>query len=97
VYSNGDIADRSEQPARRRRRRSRNWVESLKDDPLTALAIAATAGFLVGGGASTHAGRTMLGLLGRIVAPAAALNFVSGILTGNHDSSRSRFPKLRTN
>jgi hypothetical protein len=63
-------------------------VESVKDDPLTALAIAATAGFLVGGGAGTRAGRTMLALLGRIVAPTAALNFVAGILTGNHDSTR---------
>jgi hypothetical protein len=88
VYSNGATVDRSEQAARRRPRRSRHWVESVKDDPLTALAIAATAGFLVGGGAGTHAGRAMLAFLGRIVAPGAALNFVAGMVTGNHDSTR---------
>jgi hypothetical protein len=80
--------ERSAQPARQHRRRSRNWVESIKDDPLTALAIAGAAGFLVGGGAGSHAGRTMLAFLGRIVAPAAALNFVASIVTGNHGSTR---------
>ena len=80
----------SEQSARPRgqRRRSRHWVESVKDDPLTALAIAATVGFLVGGGANTHAGRTMLTLIGRIVAPGAALNFVAGMVAGKHDRTR---------
>jgi hypothetical protein len=63
-------------------------VESVRDDPLTALAIAATAGFLVGGGASSHTGRSMLALIARIVAPGAALNFVAGLVTGNHDSTR---------
>jgi hypothetical protein len=62
-------------------------VESVKDDPLTALAIAAAGGFLVGGGAGTHGGRTMLAFLGRVVAPAAALNFVAGIVTGNHGNT----------
>jgi hypothetical protein len=81
--------ERSEQPTRqRRRRRSRHWVESVRDDPLAALAIAATAGFLVGGGASTHIGRSMLALIGRILAPGAVLNFVAGMVTGNHDSTR---------
>jgi hypothetical protein len=80
-------SERSARPRRQRRRR-RHWVETVKDDPLTALAITATVGFLVGGGASTHAGRTMLALIGRIVAPGAALNFVAGMVTGNHDSTR---------
>jgi hypothetical protein len=88
VFSNGDTAERSERPAPQRRRRSRRWAESVKDDPLTGLAIAVAAGFLVGGGAGTHAGRTMLAFLGRIVVPGAALNFVDGIVTGNHDSTR---------
>jgi hypothetical protein len=63
-------------------------VESVRDDPLTALAIATTAGFLVGGGANTHTGRSMLALIARVVAPGAALNFVAGMVTGNHDSTR---------
>jgi hypothetical protein len=81
------VSEQSERP-RRQRRRSRNWVETVKDDPFTALAIAATAGFLVGGGARTHAGRSLLALIGRIAAPEAALNFVAGMVMGNHDSTR---------
>jgi hypothetical protein len=30
----------------------------------------------------------MLALIGRIVAPGAALNFVAGMVTGNHNSTR---------
>jgi hypothetical protein len=81
------VSEQSERP-RRQRQSSRNWVEIVKHDPLTALAIAATAGFLVGGGASTHAGRSMLALIGRIAAPEAMLNLVAGMVMGNHDSTR---------
>jgi len=94
VYSKGHTVNRplsvdgSEQTARQRRLLSRHLVEADKDDPLNTLAIAAAAGLLVGGGVGSHAGRTMLACLGRMVAPAAALNFVAGIAMGNHDSTR---------
>lgn len=80
-------SEESERPSPQRRN-SCSWVEIVKHDPLTALAIAATVGFLVGGGASTHAGRSMLALIGRIAAPGAALNLVAGMVMSNHDSTR---------
>jgi hypothetical protein len=70
-------------------RRRRHWAESVREDPFTAMAIAAAAGFLVGGGARTHAGRTMLMFIGRIVAPGAAYNLVAGMVTGKHDRTRT--------
>lgn len=82
--------DRSDKPAqqRRPRRRSRHWAEFVKDEPLTVLAVAATAGFVIGGGANTHAGRSMLLLIGRILAPGALLNLAANMATGNHDRTR---------
>jgi ElaB/YqjD/DUF883 family membrane-anchored ribosome-binding protein len=39
--------------------------EFVRDEPLTALAIAVTAGFILGGGAETRIGRAALTLVGR--------------------------------
>jgi hypothetical protein len=85
VYSNGQKVKPLDEAVQRRRH---PWADSVKNDPFTAMAVAAAAGFLVGGGARSHAGRTMLMFIGRIVAPGAAYNFVAGMVTGRHDSTR---------
>lgn len=56
-------------------------VEYVRDAPLTSLAIAAAAGFLVGGGARNRVSLAVLGIVGRIVIQGAATAFVAALVT----------------
>lgn len=64
--------------------------EYVRKTPLTALAIAAAAGFLVGGGFKNSLGLAMLGIIGRIAVQGAASSFIGAIATGSaHNGKRN--------
>ena len=69
----------------RLRRRERNVGEFVREEPLTALAIAGAAGFIFGGGANSRIGLALLTIVGRIALRGAATSFIVGLVTGNPD------------
>jgi hypothetical protein len=88
-----------------RPRRGRSLEGFVKDEPLTALAIAVTAGFILGGGAETRIGRSALGFVGRFAIRSAVSNLLVAMLVGNHEGAakgsencvdRNRPPLLRS-
>ena len=58
-------------------RRSRDVREYIRHEPVTALAIATGAGFIVGGGASTRPGFALLAFIGRVAVCEAVTYFVN--------------------
>jgi hypothetical protein len=68
------------------RRRDRGIGEYVREEPLTALAIAGGAGFILGGGANSRIGLALLTIVGRIALRGAATSFIVGLVTGNHDN-----------
>lgn len=69
----------------RLRRRERDIGEFVREEPLTALAIAGAAGFILGGGANSRIGLALLTIVGRIALRGAATSFIVGLVTGNSD------------
>jgi hypothetical protein len=45
----------------------RSWTEIIEEEPIACLAIAAAAGFILGGGMKRSGGLTILTMLGQIV------------------------------
>ena len=80
-----DISADTAAPPRRRRRRVAEYV---RDEPLTSLAIAAAAGFVVGGGLNSRIGQAMLTIVGRIALQNAATSFIAGIVAGTHEKGK---------
>lgn len=74
--------DASAKPVGRRRR---HLDEFARDEPLAALAIAVTAGFILGGGAATRAGRAALGFVGQIALRGVVGNLLGGMLVSSHE------------
>ncbi len=74
------------------RRRERDIGEYVREEPLTALAIAGGVGFIFGGGANSRIGLALLTLVGRIALRGAATSFIVGLVTGNHDDQRPGRP-----
>ena len=81
----------------KQRRRNRDIGEYIREEPLTALAIASGAGFIIGGGANSRIGLALLSIVGRIALRGAVTSFVVDLVTGNHSdrgagrgSNRSR-------
>jgi hypothetical protein len=72
----------------KRRRRDRDIGEYIREEPLTALAIASGAGFIFGGGANTRLGLALLSLVGRIALRGAATSFIVDLVSGKHDNQR---------
>ncbi len=68
--------------------RHRGVSEFVRDEPLTALAIAAAAGFVLGGGVNRRLGLTILTTVGRIALQSAATSLITGMLVGTHESER---------
>ena len=66
-------------------RRQRHLEEFVRDEPLTALAIAVTAGFILGGGAGTRVGRAALAFAGRFALRGVVSNLLVGMLMGSHE------------
>ncbi len=58
------------------RDRMGQWSERIRDHPLTALALGATAGFPAGGGMRTRIGSAMLALAVRTAAPEVIMSFI---------------------
>jgi ElaB/YqjD/DUF883 family membrane-anchored ribosome-binding protein len=57
-------------------------VTTIRENPLTAIALAAAAGFVVGGGMASRPGLLILALLGRKAAQEIAINFVGEMVWG---------------
>jgi hypothetical protein len=55
----------------------RQLEKTIRDNPLSAAALAATAGFIFGGGLATRPGLAMLMLFGRMAAKETAVNLVT--------------------
>ena len=72
----------------RTRRRERDVREYIREEPLTALAIAGGVGFIFGGGARSKIGLALLTLVGRIALRGAATSFIVGLVSGNHDNQK---------
>ena len=68
------------------RRRERDVGEYIREEPLTALAVASGVGFIFGGGANSRLGLALLTIVGRIALRGAATNFIVGVVTGSHDN-----------
>jgi uncharacterized membrane protein YfcA len=64
----------------------RDVGEYVREEPLTALAIATVAGFVLGGGVNRRIGRAMLTMVGGIALRAVASNLIVGMVTGSHDN-----------
>jgi hypothetical protein len=79
----------------RQRLRERDIGEYIKEEPLTALAIAGGVGFVLGGGANSRIGLALLTIVGRIALRGAATSFIVDLVTGNHDNQRSDGGKAR--
>lgn len=74
--------------------RHRNVGEYVRDEPLTALAIASVAGFVLGGGVNRRIGRAMLTTVGRIVLRGVATSLIVGMVTGSYDDRRQDSTRL---
>ena len=74
---------------RRSHGRDRDIGEYVKDEPLTALAIAGAAGFILGGGASSRLGLAALAMVGKIALRGAATNFLVGLFVPNPNHRRA--------
>ena len=57
-----------------------NIEQSVRDKPLPSAAIAAAAGFIIGGGMATRPAVAILALLGRKAARETATNFMTGMV-----------------
>jgi len=55
----------------------RQLEKTIREKPLSAAALAATVGFIVGGGLATRPGLAMLVLFGRMAAKETAVNLVT--------------------
>jgi hypothetical protein len=60
--------------------RLRNVEESIKEQPLKALAVAAVTGLVVGGGYRSRLGLSLLGLVGQTVLHNVASSALSGAI-----------------
>ena len=67
----------------------------IDDEPLTALAIAGAAGFILGGGASSRLGLAALAMVGKIALRGAATNFLVGLFVPNPDRGSRRAERTR--
>ena len=68
--------------------RHRDVSEFVRDEPLTALAIAAAAGFVFGGGVNRRLGLAILTTVGRIALQSAATSLITGMVAGSRENGR---------
>ena len=79
-----------------RRHRSPNVGAYVRDEPLTALAIATAAGFILGEGANRRMGLAMLTMVGRTVLRGVATSLILGMVTGSYDHARQENARQET-
>ena len=63
----------------------------VREKPLTAMAISAAAGFILGGGAGTRVRRAALAFVGRLTVRGAVGNLLVGMLTGSNERGSKEF------
>jgi hypothetical protein len=80
--------DISADTAAPQRRRPRRVSEYVRDEPVSSLALAAAAGFIVGGGLNSRLGRAMLTIVGRIALQSAAASLIAGMVAGTREKGR---------
>lgn len=68
--------------------RHRDVSELVREEPLTALAIAAAAGFVLGGGVNRRLGLAILTTVGRIALQSAATSLITEMVVGTHENGR---------
>jgi len=70
----------------------RDLTEYINDEPLTALAIASAAGFVLGGGVDRRVGLAIFTMVGRIMLRSAATDLIAEALLGrnNHRKKGNR-------
>ena len=81
---------------RRSHGRDRDIGEYIKDEPLTALAIAGAAGFILGGGASSRIGLAALAMVGKVALRGAATNFLVALFVPNPNQGGRRAERTRS-
>jgi hypothetical protein len=64
-------------------------AEYVKERPLTSLAIAAAAGFILNGGATSRVCRAVAGFVGPIIIRTAASSLVVGLVSGESSAKRA--------
>jgi hypothetical protein len=65
--------------------------EYVRETPISAMAVAAAAGFLIGGGLKNRLGLAILGITGRVAIQGAATTFMAALATGNdHNEAPNR-------
>ena len=69
--------------------RCRHVSQYIKDEPLTALAIAAAAGFVLGGGVNRRIGLALITIVGRIALRDVASGLIVSLMTGSYDNMGS--------
>jgi|SRR5271169_11397 len=69
---------------------AKDLSEFVREAPLVSLAIAAAAGFLVGGGARSRIGLAMLGIVGRVAIENIASSFVAAAASGSPPNEKPR-------
>ena len=79
----------------RLRRRERDVSEFVREEPLTALAIAGAAGFILGGGLDSRIGLALLTIVGRIALRGVATGFIVGLVTGDGGSQNPERAKAQ--
>ena len=94
---NGSTAEKQERSRRRDRDLGEELGEYIRDEPLTALAIAGAAGFILGGGASSRIGLAALAMVGKVALRGAATNFLVGLFVPNPNQVRRRAESRRRN
>ena len=68
--------------------RHREVADYVRDEPLTAVAIAGAVGFVLGGGITRRLGFAMLTTVGRIAVRTVASSLILGIITGDANYGR---------
>ena len=89
-------AEKEERSRRRDRDLGEELGEYIRDEPLTALAIAGAAGFILGGGASSRLGLAALAMVGKVALRGAATNFLVGLIVPNPNQDRTRADRTRS-
>jgi hypothetical protein len=71
-----------------RRQRSRDVGEYIREEPLTSLAIATAAGFVLGGGVNSRLGLTILTFVCRIALRDVVTGLIVELVTPSRDNGR---------
>jgi uncharacterized membrane protein YebE (DUF533 family) len=67
----------------------RDVSEYVKDEPLTALAMATAAGFVLGGGVNRRLGLAILTILGQIALRSVASSVIAAMVPVSNDCKRT--------